>query len=99
MKLPWLLSDGVFTTLRLFSLLNTVCLCQVLFSVSVGVTHWKLQDNAIIVPASSAELSAKHHEDYVIPNLQVRDPEFAVLLRHSGTKGSGKTGQGHRYTL
>ena len=74
-----------------------VCLVQVVlvFSVSqtTGVTHWKLQDNAI-TPAAT-DLSEASTDDLFAMSLASSDPEFAVLLRHA-TKASpnpaGSTG-------
>ena len=75
-------------------LLYLACLVVLLCPYSTGVTHWKLQDNAIVSPAR-AELSGAggQQDDYAIPNLQLKDPEFAVLLRHSS---AGKNGHGLR---
>ncbi len=73
-------------------LLPTACLVLLSLSRSTGVTHWKLQDNAVIVPASTDLSDGQQTEDYstIISNLQMRDPEFAVLLRHTkGAKAGG----------
>ena len=66
-----------------------------LSSKSTGVTHWKLQDDAI-APAST-ELEAHQQEEYYVASIQTNDPEFAVLLRHSTTRGvSRPRGSHHR---
>lgn len=80
------------TTMALYAL----CLMLLLFSKTTGVTHWKLHDNAIISPVST-ELAPGQQDDYMLSNIQIKDPEFAVLLRHSATKGGSKSTGGHRH--
>ena len=70
------------------------CLVQsiLVFSVSrtAGVTHWKLQDNAI-TPAAT-DLSEASTEDLFAMSLASTDPEFAVLLRHATKDPPGSMG-------
>ena len=79
------------------------CLVQFLlvFSVSrtAGVTHWKLQDNAITPAATDLSASGQaQHEDLFAMSLPTTDPEFAVLLRHATKAPSTGTGMGNRGT-
>ena len=80
-----------------------ICLIQSLFVFSVsrtaGVTHWKLQDNAITPAATDLSASGQaRHEDLFAMSLPTTDPEFAVLLRHA-TKGPATgVGAGNRGT-
>ena len=71
-------------------LVHMVSLMLLALSRSTGVTHWKLQDNAIIVPATSEVGAGSQEGEYVTPNIQIQDPEFAVLLSHTYSKGQSK---------
>lgn len=79
-----------------------ICLVQSLLvfynSRTAGVTHWKLQDNAITPAATDLSASGQaQHEDLFAMSLPTTDPEFAVLLRHA-TKAPA-TGAGNRGTV
>jgi len=67
------------------TLLYLACLILLLSVKSTGVTHWKLQDGAI-APANT-EMATTQQGDYFATEIQMTDPEFAVLLRHSTTRG------------
>ena len=72
-----------------------ICVTLLLSSKSTGVTHWKLQDDAI-APANP-DLESHQQEEYYVASIQTNDPEFAVLLRHSTTRGvSRPRGSHHR---
>ena len=67
------------------TLLYLACLILLLSTKSTGVTHWKLQNGAI-APANT-EMATTQQGDYFATDIQMTDPEFAVLLRHSTTRG------------
>lgn len=74
-------------------LLQATCLVLLSLSRTTGVTHWKLQDNAVIVPAGRGLSEESDDITAMIPDLQMKDPEFALLLRHvTGTKAGGGKG-------
>lgn len=77
------------------------------FSISqtAGVTHWKLQDNAITPAATDLSASGPAQQDDLFAmSLPSTDPEFAVLLRHAtkvrspvvGNRGKGPGRPGGR---
>ena len=72
-----------------------ICLVQsiLVFSVSqtAGVTHWKLEDNAITPAATDLSAGGAAQDDLFAMSLPSTDPEFAVLLRHA-TKLPSSTG-------
>ena len=79
-----------------------ICLVQSLLFFSVprtaGVTHWKLQDNAITPAATDLSAGGQAQQDDLFAmSLSSTDPEFAVLLRHA-TKVPA-TGAGNRGTM
>ena len=94
----YLLSSS--TPVHFKSSLVLICLLQsVLISTvsrTAGVTHWKLQDNAI-TPAASGP--AAQQDDLFAMSLPTTDPEFAVLLRHATKVPSSSSAMGNRGTL
>ena len=87
---------------RFKSSIALVCLLQsvLIFTVSrtAGVTHWKLQDNAITPAATDLSGSAAQQDDLFAMSLPTTDPEFAVLLRHA-TKVPSGSATGNRGTV
>lgn len=80
-----------------------ICLVQSLLvfyvSRTAGVTHWKLQDNAITPAATDLSASGQaRHEDLFAMSLPTTDPEFAVLLRHATKAPAAGAGAGNRGT-
>lgn len=80
-----------------------ICLLQsvLIFTVSrtAGVTHWKLQDNAITPAATDLSCPTAQQDDLFAMSLPTTDPEFAVLLRHATKVPSGNGATGNRGTL
>ena len=68
--------------------------CLFLFSTSqtVGVTHWKLQGNAITPLATDLSSTTPQSDDLFSVHLSTTDPEFSVLLRHATKLPSGSYG-------
>lgn len=83
-----------------------VCLIQsmLIFTASrtAGVTHWKLEDNAITPAAtdlSAGSGPAARQDDLFAMSLPSTDPEFAVLLRHATKPPPGSSASGNRGTV
>lgn len=97
----YLLSSS--TPVHFKSSLVIVCLLQsiLIFTVSrtAGVTHWKLQDNAITPAATDLSGPTAQQDDLFAMSLPTTDPEFAVLLRHATKVPSGSSAMGNRGTL
>ena len=97
----YLLSSS--TPVQFKSSLVLVCLLQsvLIFTVSrtAGVTHWKLQDNAITPAATDLSGPTAQQDDLFAMSLPTTDPEFAVLLRHATKLPSGSSAMGNRGTL
>lgn len=97
----YLLSSS--TPVHFKSSLVLICLLRsvLIFTVSqtAGVTHWKLQDNAITPAATDLSGPTAQQDDVFAMSLPTTDPEFAVLLRHATKVPSGSSAMGNRGTL
>lgn len=95
---PLLLSLPPLVSLR--SSIATVWFvqCLLLFSSSqtVGVTHWKLQGNAITPLATDLSNTTPQQDDLFTIGLPTSDPEFSVLLRHATKVPGGSGSHGNR---
>ena len=77
------------------SVLASCLLLLLCYTRTTGVTHWKLEDNAIIPASTELASTQQPQEDLYAASVGLNDPEFAVLLRHS-TKVPGCKLAAHR---
>lgn len=66
-----------------------------LFTRTVGVTHWKLEENSIVPASAGSEPGASDDSEFVWSRISGEDPEFAVVMKRT-TAGSshGPSGLG-----
>ena len=66
-----------------------------LFTRTVGVTHWKLEENSIVPASAGSEPGTGDDSEFVWSRISGEDPEFAVLMKRT-TAGSshGPSGLG-----
>ena len=79
---------------KLFLLVHLLLLEILVFTRTVGVTHWKLQENTI-VPASAAaphpsSTTEGEADEFLWSSVSGEDPEFSVLMKR--TTGSNSHG-------
>ena len=84
---------------QLLLLVHLLLLEVVIFTRTVGVTHWKLQENSI-VPASAASShpvtdgGGEAADEIFWSSVSGEDPEFSVLMKRTTNAGSQGGGLG-----